>query len=121
MKIRLISGSCYVAILVAFYCLKVFVHDLCFDALLYAFALIGTFEMLRAMSHRLTRAEKNIVFAFAAVVIPLCAAFETVYAVGLEIIAVCFFIFSLALLSLLVIRQIPKISALRFYPRSTPQ
>ena len=31
MKTRLISGSCYVALLVGFFCLKVFVHDFFFD------------------------------------------------------------------------------------------
>ena len=58
MKIRLISGSVYIAILVVFFCLKVALPtvngvpygDFAFDVLIYAFALIGTFEMLRAVS-----------------------------------------------------------------------
>ena len=65
MKIRLITGSCYIAVLLVFFLLKIFVSDLCFDALIYAFALIGTFEMTRAMKERITRAEKIVVFAFA--------------------------------------------------------
>ena len=39
MKIRLITGSAYIAVLAGFFCLKIFVHDLFFDALIYFFAL----------------------------------------------------------------------------------
>ena len=63
MKKRVISGVLYVAILVLFYLLKIFVPsvgniplgDFCFDALVYAFALIGTFEMLRAVKDKTTK------------------------------------------------------------------
>ena len=59
MKIRLISGSCYVAILVAFFCLKVCLPtpygDFAFDALIYAFALLGVGEMLRAVKEKTTK------------------------------------------------------------------
>ena len=76
MKIRLITGTCYVLTLASFFALKTLVHDLCFDALTYLFALIGTFEMLRAMGTRVTRAQKGLTFAFAVCCIPLCALFE---------------------------------------------
>ncbi len=105
MKIRLISGSCYVAVLIAFFCLKIFAHDLCFDALLYVFGLIGTFEMVRALSGKVTRVEKGVVLTFAAISIPLCAALETVFGVGARAFFVCFFALVVALLSLLVIRH----------------
>ena len=105
MKIRLISGSCYVAILLAFYLLKIFVHDLFFDVLTYAFALLGTFEMLRAMKDRVTKAEKGIVFAFASVCIPACSLCEYFFGIGLEIVMIAVFAFVIALLSLLVIRH----------------
>ena len=48
MGIRLITGASYVAVLAVFYLLKIYVSDLCFDALIWLFSLIGTFEMLRA-------------------------------------------------------------------------
>ena len=51
MKIRLITGASYVAVLALFYVLKIFVSDLCFDAAIWLFSLIGTFEMIRAFDH----------------------------------------------------------------------
>lgn len=105
MKIRLITGTCYIAVLLVFFLLKIFVHDLCFDALIYFFALVGTFEMTRAMKDRITKAEKIVVFVFAAVCIPACALFETFFGCGLQAAAVCFFAAAVALLSLLVARH----------------
>lgn len=105
MKIRLISGSCYIALLAAFYCLKIFVHDFFFDALIYAFALIGTFEMLRAVKEKTTKAERGIVFAFALVCIPVCAIFEWRFKSGALATAATFFLLCVALLSLLVAKH----------------
>lgn len=34
MKIRLITGTCYIAVLLVFFLLKIFVSDLFFDALI---------------------------------------------------------------------------------------
>ena len=103
MKIRLISGSCYVAILVAFYLLKIFVHDLCFDALIYFFAAVGTFEMLRATKDKTTKAERVIVFVFALAAIPVCALSAQFLDSGAVFVALCLLVAVLALLSLLVI------------------
>ena len=88
MKIRLITGTCYIAVLLVFFLLKIFVHDLFFDALIYAFALIGTFEMTRAMKDGITKAEKIAVFAFAVVCIPACALCEQLWGTGLQAAAV---------------------------------
>lgn len=71
MKIRLLSGSVYVALLVGFYLLKIFVSDLCFDALIWFFAVMGTFEMVRAMKENITPAQKTAVFTFAATAVPM--------------------------------------------------
>lgn len=108
MKIRLITGTCYILTLAAFFALKVLVHDLFFDALVYAFSLIGTFEMLRAMKDRATKTEKGCVVAFALVCIPVTALFESVLwdgGRGVIAAAACFFALCVALLSLLVIRH----------------
>lgn len=102
MKIRLLSGSCYVAILIAFYCLKIFVHDFCFDALIYAFALLGTGEMLRAMKEKTTKPQRAIVTAYSIVAVPLCALGEYFYGSGFTAICVCTLLLAVALLSLLV-------------------
>lgn len=117
MLIRLISGTCYILVLAAGYCLKLFmpdfgtglpIGDFCFDALIYAFAIIGTFEMLRAMKDRTTRAEKACVYAFTLAVIPTCAMCEVLckeYGGGLLAVGGGFLVLAIALLSLLVIQH----------------
>ena len=50
MKKRLITGTVYVAVLVGFFFLR-WVDVRLFGILVYAFSLIGTFEMARAFSH----------------------------------------------------------------------
>ena len=104
MKIRLISGSCYIALLIAFFCLKIFVHDYFFDGLVYAFAILGTFEMLRAMKEKTTKAERGMVCLFAVLCIPACAFFEGEYGKGLFTLGVCLLFLFVAVLSLLVVR-----------------
>lgn len=104
MKLRTLTGACYMAALIAFYLLKIFVHDLFFDVLIYAFALIGTFEITRAFKEKLTKAEKNVVFGFAGACIP-AVAMAALFNWDIQATAVCFCAFALALLSLLVIRH----------------
>ena len=111
MKIRLISGTIYIAILVAFFCLKIFVPtvngvpygDFCFDALIYAFALIGTFEMLRAVKDKTCKAERAIVYAFSAAAIPAVAVCEWKFGNGLTIIGALALVLAVLILSLLVV------------------
>ncbi|MBQ8685356.1 MAG: phosphatidate cytidylyltransferase, partial [Clostridia bacterium] len=105
MKNRVISGIGYVVVLLGFYLLKIFVHDFFFDALIYAFALIGTFEILRAMKEHTTKAERGIVITFAIVTIPACAVVEEFVQFGLHVTCICFFALAIALLSLLVLRH----------------
>ncbi len=105
MKQRIISGICYAALLFCFFLLKIFVHDFCFDVFIYAFALVGTFEILRAMKDRTTKAERIIVFAFAAIVIPACVLSEYYFRYGLHVSSVCFVAMGTVLLSLLVLRH----------------
>ncbi len=109
MKIRLISGSCYVAILVAFFCLKVCLPapygNFAFDALLYFFALLGTYEMLRAVKEKTTREQRVLVMSFAAITIPACALCEQFADSGIWITAICFFALAFALLLLLVAKH----------------
>ncbi len=102
MKIRLLSGTVYIAILVAAFCLKNFVHDLFFDGLIYAFGLIGTFEMLRAVKEKTTRAQRSITYAYAMTAIPAVALLEYFFRMGVGITCVTFFLYAIAILSLLV-------------------
>ena len=111
MKIRLISGSVYIAILVAFFCLKVALPtvngvpygDFAFDVLIYAFALIGTFEMLRAVKEKTCKVERGIVYAFTVATIPAVAICQWKWNNGWTVIGICALVFAAALLSLLVI------------------
>ena len=105
MKVRLLTGSCYILVLAAFFCLKVLVHDFFFDALIYAFALIGTFEMLRALKDKTTKTQKGIVYAFSAICIPACAVCENYYGQGALVVCACLFLLALTLLSLLVVKH----------------
>ena len=105
MKQRVISGICYMAVLLGFFLLKIFVHDFCFDALIYAFALLGTFEILRAMKDKMTKAERVIVFVFTVICIPACALSEYYFRYGLHVTSVCFVAMGTVLLSLLVLRH----------------
>ncbi len=107
MKNRIISGTLYALVLFTFYLLKILVPfgDLLFDALIYGFALVGTYEMVRAMGKGLARTEKTIVFCFAAVCIPACAISEYLFGYGIHVTAVCFFALTIVLLSLLVFKN----------------
>ncbi len=107
MKQRLLTGACYVAILVGFFLLKSYLPEpwsfVAFDGLLWLFSIIGTFEMLRAMGERMTTPQKIVVQLFSLFYIP---AYDiSVYAVGydkLSVMGVSFFIVCLVLLSLMV-------------------
>ena len=130
MKIRLITGAGYVAVLAIFYLLKIFVSDLCFDALIWLFSLIGTFEMLRAFgvfdntklldksngaaqeekaaAERrvcVTKAQAAGAFVFAAACIPACALFQQYFSSGVQAAAAVFFLYTAYLLILLVARH----------------
>ena len=107
MKIRLLSGSCYIALLAGFFCLKIFLPygDFYFDALIYAFALLGTFEMLRATKEKTTKAERAIVYLFCIFTIPACAVGEYFKGWGFAVIGVAMLVLSVLLLALLVVRH----------------
>ena len=105
MKTRTISGACYMAILLAFFFLKIFVHDFCFDVLIYLYALLGTYEIVRAFSDKMTKIEKIIVYIFAVVCIPACAVSEYFFRYGLHLTGICFTAMGSVLLSLLVLKH----------------
>lgn len=101
MKIRTISATVYVAVLLIFYLLKIFVHPLCFDVLTYAFAVIGTFEMLRAVKEKTTKAQRVLVTVFAFLCVPAVALAEN-FGCGVIALSACALVLALAIISLLV-------------------
>ena len=105
MKLRVLTGVGYFVVVATFFLLKVFVSDLFFDLLIYACALIGTYEIVRAFRDKLTNAEISTVFSFATVCFPATALVEQLLGNGGVIaFGVCFFAFTIALLCLLVTR-----------------
>ncbi len=79
MKARLITGTFYVLILVAFFCLKIFVHKLFFDGLILLFAIFGTLEMVRAFGDKMHISQKIVVITFAIAVVLTYAIIDFVY------------------------------------------
>ncbi len=78
--VRLITGIVYCAVLLAFFALKLFVSDLFFDALLLAFTVIGTYEMLRAFHDKTTKSQKVIVMIFATLLVLTYAVSDFIFA-----------------------------------------
>lgn len=83
--VRLLTGIGYCAVLIAFFLLKIFVSDLFFDALLLAFTVIGTFEMIRAFHDKMTKAQKIIVMTFAVLIVLVYAVSDFIFADLLKI------------------------------------
>lgn len=87
LKLRTITGICYFLVLIAFFCLKVFVNKLFFDALILVFCIVGTYEMLRAFRDQLHISQKIVVMVFAILVLTTYAVsdyiFTDVYEIGL--------------------------------------
>lgn len=83
--VRLLTGIVYCAVLFAFFALKVFVSVLFFDALLLAFTVIGTFEILRAFRDKTTKAQKIIVMTLAALLVLTYSVSDFIFSDLLEI------------------------------------
>ena len=69
MKKRLLTGICYLAVLIGFFLLKIYVHRLFFDLLVLAFTAVGTFEMLRAFGAQVHLSQKIIAGIFSSAII----------------------------------------------------
>ena len=57
-------GILYMAILIGFFLLKVFVNDFLFDFIVLGFSVLGTFEMCRAFKGKITTAQTVVVMIF---------------------------------------------------------
>lgn len=106
---RIISGIWYILLLAAAYCLKVFlpcgVGDFFVDALVYVFAFIGTYEILRALKDKTTKAERVIVYSFVGVCIPVTVFMIYVLNWGVTALGVCVMALIIVLLCLLVFQH----------------
>ena len=62
--VRAIVGVLYMAILIGFFLLKIFINDFLFDFIVVAFSIIGTCEMVRAFRGKITKAQAALVIVF---------------------------------------------------------
>lgn len=69
LKLRTITGVVYVVVLVLFFALKLFISNLCFDALILFFTAVGTYEMIRAFRDKLHLSQKIVIMVFALLVV----------------------------------------------------
>ena len=113
MLTRIISGAWYMGLLALAYLLKIFVPqiggvaigDFFVDILIYVFALVGTFEMVRALKDRLTKAEQIVAYSFALLCIPIGVVMKTLLDWGITSVGFCVIVLTVALLSLLVFQH----------------
>ncbi len=110
---RIISGIWYMLLLAVAYCLKIFLPyqlgDFFVDALVYVFAFIGTYEILRALKENTTKTERVVVYSFVGVCIPVTVLMKHLLDWGLTALGVCTMALIIVLLCLLVF-QYDKIS-----------
>lgn len=77
---RLLTGSVYIAVLLAFFILRVYFSEpLFFDLLIILFCVLGTFEVCRALGERIDLVQKLIVSVFSAGVIACYAVSDSIY------------------------------------------
>ena len=62
--VRAAVGVLYMAILIGFFALKIFINDFLFDFIVLAFSIIGTCEMVRAFRGKITKAQAALVIVF---------------------------------------------------------
>ena len=78
-KLRILTGTVYALVLLAFFVLKIFIHKLFFDVLIVAFTVLGTYEMIRAFGDKLHRAQKIVAMTFAILVVVTYIAADVVF------------------------------------------
>lgn len=78
-KLRIVTGAVYFFVLLAFFALKIFVHNLFFDGLILLFGFFGTYEMIRAFGDQMHRSQKIVVMTFALLVLIVYAVTDFIY------------------------------------------
>lgn len=76
---RLLTGIVYILVLLGFFLLRVFFDILFFDLLIAIFAVLGTFEMCRALGDRIDAVQKSIVMIFSTGIIVCYSVSDSVY------------------------------------------
>ena len=82
---RTAVGFLYIAVLLAFFLLKIFINDFLFDIVIFAFSVLGTLEMVRAFRGRITKAQAAIVMVFTTLTILTFCVSDFIYKEVLEV------------------------------------
>ena len=78
-------GVIYIAVLLAFFLLKIFIDDYLFDFVILAFSIVGTLEMVRAFRGKITKAQAAIVMVFTTLTILTFCISDYVYKEVLDV------------------------------------
>lgn len=78
-KLRIVTGTAYFLVLLGFFALKIFIHNLFFDGLILLFGIFGTYEMIRAFGDKMHVSQKIVVMTFALLVIIVYAITDFIY------------------------------------------
>ncbi len=93
MKTRVISGAVYVAIVVGMFCLRQFVDARLFQLLTYFYAIVGTFEVARAVKDFAVDKVVVVSIIYGALIPPVYAVFTYIDVLGLSPYLIIFAIF----------------------------
>ena len=87
MKIRIISGACFVAIITAFFLLREFVHPAFFNILIWFLCAFGTYEVVRALKQVNSKFTSILAFVSGIIVIPAYVVLD--YFLGINALFIC--------------------------------
>lgn len=79
LRTRLLTGTAYVLTLLLFFALKIFVHKLCFDLLILAFTVVGTYEMIRAFREKLHISQIVVITIFSVLIVTTYAISDFIF------------------------------------------
>ncbi len=89
MKIRTISGACFVALITGFFLLREFVHPAVFQILIWFMCACGTYEVVRATKGFSTRFLRILALIVGIGVIPLYVVLEYFFSINATLMALC--------------------------------
>ncbi len=87
MKIRIISGACFVAIITGFFLLREFVHPAFFNILIWFLCAFGTFEVVRALKLVNSKFIRILALVSGLILIPLYVLLN--YFLGINALLIC--------------------------------
>ena len=90
MKIRIISGACFVAIITGFFLLREFVHPAFFNILIWFLCAFGTYEVVRALKQLNSKFINVLALVSGLIVIPLYVVLDYFLGINALLISVSY-------------------------------